>query len=133
MEIPIPIEQIYIDRGKVFLVFADVHEAESFAQRLSDYCNAKSKPRRVEFYDDGIYCDGEPLNVSGRNAQILRCFEFKDKVRVIDLIEKVWGSSIVSDTAVRMAISRFNQQYLDSRLEIAKNGEFYEFHDGYNL
>ncbi len=125
MEIPIPIEQIYIDRGKVFLVFADVHEAESFAQRLSDYCNAKSKPRRVEFFDDGIYCDGEPLNVSGRNAQILRCFQYKDKVRVIDLIEKVWGNSVVSDGLVRSTISQFNKRFFSQGIEILKNGDCY--------
>lgn len=125
MEIPIPIEQIYIDRGKVFLVFADVHEAESFAQRLSDYCNAKSEPRRVEFFDDGIYCDGKPLNVSGRNAQILRCFQYKDKVRVIDLIEKVWGNSVVSDGLVRSTISQFNKRFFSQGIEILKNGDCY--------
>ena len=84
------------------------------------------RPQRLEFFDDGIYFDGKPLGLRGRHEAILRCFEVLDKVPVIDLIYKVWGSGTISDKTVVNTICSFNERVRCHGIFIEKEGDMYK-------
>ena len=125
IEIPIPIETCVLDKGNMFLVFEDKNRARIFSEMIMDYIAKSGSSRRLEVFEDGIYFDGEPIDVKGKSAAILRCFQFVNKVRCIDLIERVWGSSIASEASVAMAIHRVNER-IEKFGFITKNEGFYE-------
>lgn len=108
------------------LVFSTPEALRKQIQLLQDALNDRAE--RMEFFDDGIYIDGnpEPLKLRGKHEAILRCFEFLDKVPVLDLIYKVWGSSDVKENNVSVTISTLNRELVDYGITIERDGEFYK-------
>lgn len=108
------------------LVFATPEALKKQIELLQDAL--KERTQRLEFFDDGIYIDGspEPIKLRGKHEAILRCFEVLDKIPVIDLIYKVWGSSSVKENNVSVTISTLNRELIDYGISIEKDGEFYK-------
>lgn len=114
----------YYNLDARMLVFPTPEALKKQIELLQDALNERTQ--RLEFFDDGIYFDGERLPLRGRYEAILRCFEILDRVPAIDLIYKVWGNSDVKESNVRSTISQFNKEMLRFNIYIEKEGEFFQ-------
>lgn len=130
IQIPL-IADVYFPRGETpVLEFQDVREAEQFLLYLQKRIDAKRarKKQRLEYYSDGIYFDGELLEIrSAKITAILRAFEFVDFLPKIDLISRVWNG-YVKEGCVRVTISRFNKMMVDKGIFIETHGDYFKLH-----
>ncbi|MBQ3348760.1 MAG: hypothetical protein IJG38_00020 [Thermoguttaceae bacterium] len=127
IQIPL-IADVYFPRGETpVLEFQDVREAEQFLLYLQKRIDAKRarKKQRLEYYSDGIYFDGELLEIrSAKITAILRAFEFTDFIPKIDLISRVWNNPDISNHCFYMAISRFNKKMVDKGIYLESHGDY---------
>ena len=130
IQIPL-IADVYFPRGETpVLEFQDVREAEQFILYLQKRIEAKRarKKQRLEYYSDGIYLDGELLDLRPKNAAILRAFEYTDFIPKIDLISRVWNNPYISNHCFYMAISRFNKKLIDKGIYLETHGDYIKLH-----
>lgn len=128
IQIPL-IADVYFPRGETpVLEFQDVREAEQFLLYLQKRIDAKRarKKQRLEYYSDGIYFDGELLELRPKYILILRAFEFVDRLSRVDFILRVWNDPLTRDGTVRSTISTFNKELIDRGIFISTQGDFYE-------
>ena len=130
IQIPL-IADVYFPRGETpVLEFQDVREAEQFLLYLQKRIEAKRarKKQRLEYYSDGIYLDGELLDLRPKYILILRAFEFVDRLSKIDFILRVWNDPYVKENTIKTLIFTFNRDLLDDGIYLSKKGDFYELH-----
>lgn len=128
--IPIPLEFLRVDGLQACLVLPSYEAAKNLLDRLgADLELARhGKINRLEFFDDGIYYDGKPLDVRGNGARILREFEFVDTVSCLTLAERVWGDAMTPDINIRVAISNLNKKLNRTCIYIEKRGDRFIIH-----
>ncbi len=130
IQIPL-IADVYFPRGETpVLEFQDVREAEQFLLYLQKRIDAKRarKKQRLEYYSDGIYFDGELLDLRPKYILMLRAFEFVDRLPKVDFILRVWNDPLTRDGTVRSTVSTFNNRLMDKGIYIESIGDFYEIH-----
>lgn len=128
IQIPLTAD-LHLSKGEApRLEFQDRKELEHFIaylQRQVEIIRGKRK-RRLEFFSDGVYFDGELLDLRGRKFEILKAFEFVDRISKIDLICRVWNNSLISNSTVDSTISQLNKELKDKDIFIDyENGVYY--------
>lgn len=127
--IQIPLRaDLYFPKGEApVLEFQDRKDLEHFISYLEKQVEILrgQKKQRLEYFSDGIYFDGELLDLRWKHYTILKAFEFVDKIPKIDLIEKVWGNSIISDSTVSVTICQFNAKMIDKGIFISLSDGIY--------
>lgn len=128
IQIPLTAD-LHLSKGEApRLEFQDRKELENFIaylQRQVEIIRGKRK-RRLEFFSDGVYFDGELLDLRGRKFEILKAFEFVDRISKIDLIYRVWNNSLISNSTVDSTISQLNKELKDKDIFIDyENGVYY--------
>lgn len=127
LQIPLTAD-LHFPKGEApVLEFQDVMEAEKFVTYLQKQIKILrgTKKRRLEYFSDGIYFDGELLEIRGRKFAILKAFEFVDRLSKIDLIEKVWGNPLTNEKTIENTIYQFNKVMME------KYNIFLSLYDGY--
>lgn len=130
IEIPL-IADVYFPKGETpVLEFEDIRQAEQFALYLQKHIQrVKSKKKqRLEYFSDGIYFDGEYLELSPKLLAILRAFEFTDKLLKSDLIARVWNNPYKNNNSVKSVINRFNHSLFEKGIWIETDGQYYKLH-----
>lgn len=120
IQIKIPAAGFIGRDGTALLVCEDVRNAEDVAEAILREIRRvrEDKHDRLEFYDDGIYLDGERLEIRGYAERVLRQFELVDTVSEKDLAEKVWGDSFTQSITIFRTIVRLKQK---TSLEITRH------------
>ena len=130
IQIPLTAD-LHLSKGEApILEFQDRKELENFIaylQRQVEIIRGKRK-QRLEYFSDGVYFDGEYLDLRPMFIAILRAFEFVDKLPKIELIIKVWGNSYVKDFTVRNTISELNREIKNKDIYIYSDNGYYVIH-----
>lgn len=124
MKLEVKLTARKIDLQEGLLVFDSPEALKRQIALLQDALN--DREQRLEFFDDGIYFDGERLPLTTKHEAILRCFECMDKVSAIDLIYKVWGNGMTLQSTVASTINHLNKKIQDTGIFIERDGEFYK-------
>ena len=130
IQIPLTAD-LHFSKGEVpHLEFQDVKEAETFVAYVQAQIQFArgSKRKRLEFFGDGIYIDGERLDLQGRKLAILRTFENVDRIEKIDLIYRVWGNCNITDSCVSATISQLNRELKDKDIFVFYDNGCYYIH-----
>lgn len=122
---------LHISSGEVpRLEFQDRKEFEHFIaylQRQDEIIRGKRK-QRLEYFSDGVYFDGIPLDLRGKMLSILKAFEFVERISKIDLICKVWGNSLINDSTFWATIWHFNKKLKDKDIFVYYDSGYYVIH-----
>jgi len=124
MKLEVKLTARKIDLQEGLLVFDTPEALKQQITLLQDALN--DREQRLEYFDDGIYFDGERLALTTKHESILRCFECMDKVPAIDLIYKVWGNGMTLQSTVASTINHLNKKIQDTGIFIERDGEFYK-------
>ena len=130
IQIPLTAD-LHIEKGeKPLLEFQDRKELEifiSYLQKQVEIIQGKRK-ERLEYFSDGIYFDGEFLELRRKHFEILKAFEFVDKMSKTDLIYKVWNNSLIKESTIAVTISQFNSIMLKYDIFISFSDGYYTIH-----
>lgn len=69
-------------------------------------------PRRIQFFEDEISIDGEPLSLSSKQYLALSCFQYKNTVREVEVAAAVYKDITKNHDAIYRVFER-----LEKRLE----------------
>ena len=130
IQIPLTAD-LHFPKGETpFLEFQDRKELErfiSYLQKQVETIQGKRK-ERLEYFSDGIYFDGEFLELRRKHFEILKAFEFVDKISKTDLIYKVWNNSLIKESTIAVTISQFNSIMLKYDIFISLSDGYYTIH-----
>ena len=61
-------------------------------------------PRRIQFFEDEIAIDGEPLSLSSKQYLALSCFQYKNTVREVEVAAAVYKDITKNHDAIPSSI-----------------------------
>ena len=61
-------------------------------------------PRRIQFFEDEISIDGEPLSLSSKQYLALSCFQYKNTVREVEVAAAVYKDITKNHDAIPSSI-----------------------------
>jgi len=130
IQIPLTAD-LHLSKGEApRLEFQDRKELEHFIaylQRQVEIIQGKRK-RRLEYFSDGIYFDGEYLEIRRKHFEILKAFEFVDKISKTDLIYIVWNNSLIKDCTISATVSQLNKVLKNKDIFVYYENGFYYIH-----
>lgn len=127
IQIPLTVD-LHFPKGETpVLEFQDRKELEKFVAYLQLHIDVirGRKKKRLEFFSDGIYFDGELLKLTPREYSMLRAFEFRDKIEEIAFISRVWGDTFIKRITIRSALASFNWIFRPKGLSIVRKDGIY--------